>query len=158
MALFQLVGLNADTFAHLADLDEQALAAQGVRSLRAPTASAYPCRVSLQDADVGDALWLLSYEHLAVDSPYRAAGPIYVRVGARTAELAPGEVPPYITRRLISLRAYDSAHLMVAAEVCEGDAVSARLDRLFARAEVEYVQLHNARPGCFACEARRVPG
>ena len=91
-----------------------------------------------------------------MDSPYRASGPIFVRVGAVAAKLAPGEVPPYVTARLISLRAYDAQHLMVAAEVCAGEAVADQLARLFERGDVEYVQLHNARPGCYSCEARRV--
>jgi hypothetical protein len=155
MASFQLFGLAAEAFAHLKSLDGPALAAQGVRKRVATASAAYPCRVSLRDAEEGEELWLLSYEHLAVDSPYRASGPIFVRVGAVAARLAPGEVPPYVTARLISLRAYNARHFMVAAEVSAGEDVAEQLGRLFEREEVEYVQLHNARPGCFSCEARR---
>ncbi|MBO9579260.1 MAG: DUF1203 domain-containing protein, partial [Microbacteriaceae bacterium] len=60
------------------------------------------------------------YEHQPAHSPYRASGPIFVRRDAQRRVLAPGEVPPYVAERLISLRAYDVAHLMVDAEVCEG--------------------------------------
>lgn len=155
MASFQLFGLAPEAFAHLESLSAPALAARGVHKRVAAASVGYPCRVSLRDAEQGEQVWLLSYEHLAVDSPYRASGPIFVRVGALAARLAPGEVPPNVTARLISLRAYDAQHLMVAAEVCPGEAVADRLGQLFERRDVECVQLHNARPGCFSCEARR---
>ena len=90
-----------------------------------------------------------------MDSPHRAAGPICVRKDARQALLAPGEVPDYATRRLMSLRACDAAGMMVAAAVCEGSANAERLDALFGDPAVAYVHLPNARQGCCSCLARR---
>ncbi len=156
MPSFQLCGLPAKNFAHLADLSAGELAAQGIRRVTADSTPGYPCRVSLADAEVGEELFLLSYPHHAVDSPYRSSGPIYVRVGAQEPALAPGVVPTYVSARLMSLRAYDRHHLMVTAQVCAGDQVSVELERMFDQPLVEYVHLHNAKPGCFSCEARRV--
>jgi hypothetical protein len=158
MARFQLVGLEEAQFAGLFELDEAQLAQRGMRRQVADEAPGFPCRISLEDAAIGEELLLLSYAHQPADSPYRASGPIFVRRGARRARLAPGMVPDYVTGRLMSLRAYDSAHLMIAAEVCEGEAAGARLDALFAEASVAYVHLHNARRGCFSCLAQRVTG
>lgn len=155
MSRFQLSGLPASVFSHLGGLDDQALAARGIRRVIADSNPGYPCRVSLVDAEVGEALYLLSHTHHAVDSPYRASGPVFVRVGARTATLAPGEVPLCVTSRLMSARAYDTDHMMVAAQVIEGARVAQTLESLFDRPEILYVQLHNAGPGCFSCEARR---
>jgi hypothetical protein len=64
-------------------------------------------------------------------------------------------VPEYVRRRLISLRAYDGAALMVSAEVVEGAEVGARLAALFRDERTGYVHLHNARPGCYSCAAVR---
>jgi hypothetical protein len=153
--MFRLSGLDPAPFAALFDLDDATLRAQGVLRRRAEADVGFPCRVSLEDAAAGEELLLLPFRHHAVDSPYAASGPIYVRRGARQARLAPGVVPAYVTRRLISLRAYDEAHLMVGAEVAEGDAVAGRLSALFADPGVVYVHLHNARPGCFSCAATR---
>lgn len=152
---FRLNGLDPAGFAPLFALDDAALAARGIRRRRADADFGFPCRISLQDALPGEELLLLSFEHHAVDSPYRALGPIYVRGGVAQARLAPGEVPPYVTRRLISVRAYDRAGMMLAADVVEGVAVAARLERQFADAHTGYVHLHNARPGCFSCVASR---
>lgn len=152
---FRLVGLDVAPFAGLFDLDDAALRARGVRRRIATGAPGFPCRVSLEDAQPGEELLLLSYEHQAVDSPYRAAGPIYVRRHARPRTLAVGEVPPYVSARQMSLRAYSERHLMVDADVCAGVDVAARLRQMFADPKIAYVHLHNAKPGCYSCRAER---
>ena len=154
---FQLIGLDHGEFAGLFELDPDQLARRGIRRCVADAKPGYPCRVSLEDADVGEELLLLSYPHQAADSPYRAAGPVFVRRGARRARLPPGFVPDYVASRLMSLRAYDAAHMMVAAEVCEGAGVADWLRARFADPAVAYVHLHNARRGCYSCLARRAP-
>lgn len=156
MSTFRLVGLDATAFAPLFDLDDDALRARGARRRIATAASGFPCRISLQDAAVGEELLLLPFEHLAEDSPYRASGPIYVRRNAQARNLAAGEVPEYVSARQISLRGYSERHLMVDALVCEGAEVAARIDSLFADPKIAYVHLHNARPGCYSCRAERV--
>jgi hypothetical protein len=152
---FQLAGLDPRPFQALFALDDQALAAHGAMRRIADSAPGYPCRVSLTDAALGEAVLLLSYLHQPTSSPYRSAGPIFIRHGATRAMLAPGEVPPYVTRRLISLRAYDQRDMMVDADVHPGAQVAAALEALFQRRDVAYVDLHNARQGCFSCRAER---
>ena len=153
--MFQITGLDPSPFAPLFDLDDAALRARGARRVRADADPGFPCRVSLEDAAEGEELLVLPWRHHDVDSPYRASGPIFVRRGARPARLAPGEVPPSVSRRLMSLRAYDAGHLMLTAEVVDGAQVAAALAALFADPAVAYVHLHNARPGCYACQATR---
>jgi hypothetical protein len=152
---FRLSGLDPAPFAPLFTLDDSALAARGMRRVVADSDSGYPCRVSLEDARAGQELILVPWEHVAGDTPYRASGPIFVRRGARQRMLVPGEVPLYVSKRQMSLRAYDSAWLMVDATVCEGDAVARELDRLFANVAVARIHLHNARRGCYSCAAER---
>ena len=108
------------------------------------------------DADVGDELLLLPFEHLAALSPYRASGPVFVRARAQRAVLEPGVVPPYVTRRLMSVRAYDASDMMLAGEVCEGAEVPATLERLMEDVAVSFIHLHNAKRGCFSCRVERV--
>ena len=112
--------------------------------------------MSLADAEAGDELLLLPFEHLSTGSPYRASGPVFVRRGARRAVLAPGEIPPYVTRRWMSVRAYDADDMMVAAEVCDGAEVRAVIERLIADEAVAFIHLHNAKRGCFSCRVERV--
>ena len=156
MPSFRLVGLAADNFEPFFAMNDAELAALGARRVVADAPVGFPCRVSLEDAAVGDELLLLPFEHLSARSPYRASGPVYVRARARRAVLEPGVVPPYVTRRLMSVRAYDASDMMVAGEVCEGADVHATLQRLVADDAVAFIHLHNARRGCFSCRVERV--
>lgn len=156
MSTFRLVGLDPAALVPLFDLDEAGLQARGARRRVAMETPGFPCRISLQDAAIGEDLLLLPFEHLAEDSPYRASGPIYVRRNAQPRQLAPGEVPPYVSARQISLRGYSARHLMVDAVVCEGADVAAQIEQMFADPKIAYAHLHNARPGCYSCRAERV--
>ncbi len=115
----------------------------------------YPCRVSLEDAAVGETVLSLPFVHHDVDTPYRSSGPIFVRPEAETARPEVGEVPVMFNHRLLSLRAYDSPGFMVDSTVIQGDEIGATIQRLFADPSVEYIHVHNARPGCFNCRVER---
>ncbi len=155
MSSFRLVGLAADDFEPLFALDERTLAERGVRRVVADQAFGFPCRVSLEDAAVGDELLLLPFEHLRTRSPYRASGPVFVRAGARRAVLEPGLLPPYVTRRWMSVRAYDADDMMTAADVCDGAEVHGVIERLLADDAVAFLHLHNAKRGCYSCRVER---
>ena len=156
MPSFQLVGLPAEPFEPVFELPESKLAALGAKRVIATEHPGYPCRISLLDAGVGEELLLLTYTHHRVASPYYASGPIYVRRGATRRILGVGEVPDYVSRRLISTRAYDPAHMMVSAEVCDGADVGSHIEGLLLDERVAYIHLHNAKRGCFSCLATRV--
>ena len=156
MTSFAISALSERPFATLFELEDGELAARNMRRLRADSMPGYPCRVSLQDASVGEELLLLPFKHLPDASPYRASGPIFVRRGARRAVLGAGEIPASVSSRLISVRAYDAAHWMLHAEVCAGDALAAHFERVFADPAVAYLHLHNAKPGCYSCRVDRV--
>ena len=157
MPSFQIVGLSPAPFEPLFALPAEVLAARGIKRVRAASGAGYPCRVGLAEADAGDELLLLPFEHQPANSPYRASGPIYVKVGARQRTMAVGEIPESVRRRQISLRAYDADDLIVNAEVCEGESVGAEIERLFANPLVRYLHLHNAKRGCYSCLVRRIP-
>jgi Protein of unknown function (DUF1203) len=110
----------------------------------------YPCRVSLEDAPAGEELILISHEHQAASSPYRAAGPIYVRRSATETAVLTNEVPQQFRTRLLSVRAYDAKDFIVDAEVEEGVRLAALIERFFANPEVAYLHVHYARRGCYA--------
>jgi hypothetical protein len=156
MHAFQLVGIDHAPFEHLFKLTDGQLGEFGAVRRIATASTGFPCRVSLEDADTGDELLLLPYAHHPVESPYRASGPIFVRRGARQRTLPIGEVPTYVTRRVISLRAYDAAHMMVDAAVCEGTLVATELQRFLDNDDVAYIHLHNAKQGCFSCRVDRM--
>ena len=155
MSTYRFIGLNAALFEPLFELSDEELARMGAKRCTADEKPGFPCRISLEDAEVGEELLLLAFEHQAAASPYRASGPIFVRRGATQRTLDAANLPPYISRRLMSVRAYDGAHMMVDAAVCEGTAVAGEIERQLANASVAYIHLHNAKRGCFSCRVER---
>lgn len=156
MASFQLSGIPHEPYADLFDLSDDDLAKHHAKRMIADADFGFPCRISLRDARIGDELLLLPYRHLSGNSPYRAAGPVFVSRHAVRQILPPGDVPPSVSRRLISLRAYDADDRMLSGQVSEGDRVAEALTALFDATQTAYVHLHNAGRGCFSCVARRV--
>ena len=152
---FQFHALSAEQFRDLTGRTDAELAAIGVRRLVVDENPGYPCRVSLSDGEVGEVVYLLSHVHHDVASPYRSAGPIFVREGVPTARPAPNEIPLMFRHRLLSVRAYDEAALMVGAEVVQGEALEATIRRLLEDPSVSYLHIHNAKPGCFNCRVDR---
>jgi hypothetical protein len=153
---FRIHALPAEPFAPLFALSDDALRDRGIRRIVADGRPAYPCRVSLQDAIEGDALLLLPHEHHAVDTPYRASGPVYVREAATQAQPGIDDVPALLRTRLLSLRAYDARGMMAWADVVEGTQVETGIVQLFAIERVAYLHIHYAKPGCYACRVSRV--
>ncbi|HYG07850.1 MAG TPA: DUF1203 domain-containing protein [Stenotrophomonas sp.] len=156
MASFQLSGIDPRPLQPLFDLDAAALAAHGAVRCIASSDHGFPCRVSLRDAAVGEELLLLPYWHQPAASPYRASGPVFVRRDAVAARLAVDEVPDYVRRRLISLRAYNHGDRIATAEVLPGTEVAGWLQAQLGDRHIAYVHLHNARYGCYSCRADRV--
>jgi hypothetical protein len=152
---FQLVGIPFEPFASLFSLDDHELAELDARRVIATEKPGYPCRVSLADAEIGEELLLLPYTHQPARSPYRASGPIFVRKAARPCKLAAGVIPDYVSLRQMSVRAYDAAHLMLDAAVCEGKATAPTITGMFDNSDVAYIHLHNAKRGCFSCRVDR---
>jgi len=152
---FRFVALPFEPFAPLFEMDDAALRALGAQRMRVEEKPGTPCRVSLEDAEVGETVVLVPFTHHDVASPYRASGPIFVRRGARRAMPAPGEVPLLLRHRLLSIRGYDRAGMMVAADLVTGSELEPVLYRMLSEETVDYLHVHNAKPGCFACRVER---
>jgi hypothetical protein len=152
---FRLVGLAPEPFAPFFALTDEQLAERGIQRVVADRKPGFPCRISLVDAEIGEPLLLLPYCHQPAKSPYQASGPIFIRSGARQRVADASEVPPYVTDRLMSVRAYDERDFIVDAEVCAGVDVAATIRRMFEDAQVRYIHLHNAKRGCFSCRVER---
>ena len=148
---FRITGLPAESFHELFALSDAELAARGAVRRIADAKPGFPCRISLTDAEPGDEVILTHFEHHAVASPFRASHAIYVREGAEPAVLAVGEVPVMLRSRLLSLRAFDAAGMLLEADVVDGRELDPVLDRMVQRAA--YVHIHFAKPGCYAARA-----
>jgi len=152
---FRISGLDPREFTDYAAMTDAELARHRAKRCTATEYPGYPCRVTLDDAQPGEEVILLNYEHLPVDSPYRSSHAIYVRAGATRPYEGLDEVPPALARRLLSVRAFDAAGNMVSGEVLEGRDLAPYLEAQLANREVAYLHAHYARRGCFAARIDR---
>jgi len=151
---FRITGLPAAEFAHWFTLSDAELAQRHAVRRTVDSKPGYPCRISLTDAEVGDDVLLINYEHLAVDSPYRSRHAIYIRPGERTFD-AVDKVPPMLRARLLSLRAFDADGMLANADVVDGRDLEGAIARLFGDERVAYLHAHFAKPGCYAARVDR---
>lgn len=152
---YRITGLSPEPFRSLFGLSEAALAAHGVQRWTAEAGSRLPDRIELRDAAPGETLLLVNHEHQPAATPYRASHAIFVREGATTAYAREDEIPEAMRSRVLSLRAFDAAHLMVDAELVDGRDAEAAIARLFAQPAVDYIQAHYATRGCYAARIER---
>lgn len=151
---FRITGLDAAPFRDLHALPDDALAEKGMRRVRIEQKHAAPCRISLDDAEIGESVLLLNFEHLPVDTPYRQQGPIFVRETENRFDQT-GVIPPALARRPLSLRGFDGDDMMIEADLVDGAEAPALIERFFANPEVKYIHAHYARRGCYAALIER---
>jgi len=152
---FQISPLSIESFSHLFGQDSDSLLKQGVQRIVADSDPGYPCRVSLQDATVGERVLLMNYEHQPMPTPFRSSHAIYVREAASPATLERNEIPEALRHRLLSVRAFDVAGMIIDADVTEGERLEPLIERMFANDCVDYLHIHNARLGCYLALAER---
>lgn len=152
---FVVTGLPVEPFRPLFGLDAAALAARGVVRMTADSKPGFPCRITLEDAEPGETVLLLNHEHLAVDTPYRSRHAIFVRESAKAPARVDGVVPPVMATRLLSLRAFDAADMMIDAEVVEGTDAAPLIERFLHNPATAYLHAHAARRGCFVARIDR---
>jgi hypothetical protein len=152
---FRITGLPAEDFTDLFALSEDELAVRGAaRRIADGRSPGYPCRVSLTDAEAGDELLLVNYEHHPVASPYRMRFAVYVRKGETTYD-AVDAVPEQLRIRTLAVRAFDAAAMMTGWELVEGRDLEGAIERLFANPLAAYLHIHYAAPGCYAAQVER---
>lgn len=153
---FQIRSLPRARFEHLFSQSVESLAEQNIarETVRVPQST--PCRISLQDAEVGESVLLLNYQHLPEASPFRSSHAIYVREHAENAAVDINRVPEFFRHRLLSLRLFDHRHYLIGAEVVDGKAMESAVEQLFEQSDAVYMHLHFAKPGCFAARLERV--
>jgi hypothetical protein len=152
---FKIIPLKSAEFSPLFHMSDADLRNIGAVRMVADKKPGFPCRVSLEDAEIGEDVILLPYQHHQVQSPYQAVGPIFVRKCANTTSLEINDIPLMLTTRMLSVRAYNNAAMMVEAVVTEGRNLKETVERLFENQDTSYLHIHNAKPGCYNCRVER---
>ena len=152
---FQISALNIDKFSHLFGQDQEALARLGVQRKVVDNNPGFPCRVSLRDAEVGEKVLLMNYEHQPLPTPFRSSHAIFVREGASQAIPDRNEVPNMFRHRFLSVRALDASGMMIDADVIDGERLESLIEHLLANKSTNNLHIHNAKPGCYAALVER---
>jgi len=152
---FRFSALSVEQFSHLFGKNIETLAQQGVERVIADGKPGYPCRVSLQDAEVGEEVLLMNYEHQPAATPYRSSHAIYVREWAVQATPVTNEVPEMFRHRLLSVRAFDASGRIIDADVVDGKSLESLIERMLENKSTDYLHIHNAKLGCYAAKVER---
>lgn len=152
---FRITGIEPGPFQHLFDMSDDELAAMRAKRYVADSKPGFPCRISLEDAEPGETVILAPYSHQTAETAYKSNGPIFVREAAKRRFEAVDVVPEQLASRLLSLRAYDDAGMMIDADVVEGRELGAHIARMLGNADAAYIHAHFARRGCYAALIER---
>ncbi|NRA68728.1 MAG: DUF1203 domain-containing protein [Pseudobacteriovorax sp.] len=82
-------------FQDLFAMDDVERTKNGVTLVKAQCKPGYPCRVSLKDAEISEFLFLLNYEHLSGESPFRSSHAIFIRKDAESCKIYEQEIPKF---------------------------------------------------------------
>jgi hypothetical protein len=152
---FRVSGLRPEPFRHLYGLPDADLLALGAYRYKVDKTPGFPDRIELRDLAPGETALLVNYTHQAADTPYRASHAIFVREGAEQTCSVVDEIPEVMQRRMLSLRAFDSAHMMVDATLVDGRQARETVERLLGNDAIAYIQAHYAQRGCYAARIER---
>lgn len=141
---------NDFTIQPISDVAAAAHRADGGEIYVADSFPGYPCRQCLQDAPVGDELILVSHDPFSGESPYRSASPIFLHRETCASPSSEAELPKQLTRRQLSVRAFDAAELMIDAAVIDGADLGATITGFFKADATRTIHVHNASRGCWA--------
>ena len=152
---YRIRGLDPAPLQPLFAMADEDLAARGIMRMTVTQKPNFPCRVTLEDRDIGEQVLLLNHVSHDVANPYRASHAIFVTQGADEAAEFVDEVPPVFATRVLSLRGFDNQGLMAEAMLTQPGEADAAIRRLFANPDIVTIHAHNATRGCFAARIER---
>jgi hypothetical protein len=151
---YRIIGLDPQPFVSLFALDDEELKSRGIvrMTVDSPT---FPCRISLRDCRLGEEVLLLNHVSHDVANPYRASHAIFVSKSANEAAEYVDAIPPALDRRILSLRAFDDAGMMVDAAIAQPGEADPAIRKLLDNPSAAHIDAHNAIRGCFAARIER---
>ncbi|MBX2880168.1 MAG: DUF1203 domain-containing protein [Granulosicoccus sp.] len=152
---FVIRGLERRRFEPFFALSTAELAAKSIVRTCITKDGGAPCRLSLADLDPGESALLLNYQHLPESSPFQSSHALYVGENRSDVQLLVNEVPEVMRCRLLSVRTFNRDQMMLDADVIEGDDLGNTLNAMFERVDATFVDIHYAKPGCWAARAHR---
>jgi hypothetical protein len=148
-------GLDPAFYRLLFGLSETELAERGAVRMTVTEKPSFPCRVTLEDRDIGETVLLLNHVSHDVANPYRASHAIFVSEGAELAAEFIDRIPPVFETRVLSLRGFDEKGMMGDAVLTQPGEADAGIRKLFENPDIVTIHAHNAARGCFSAKIER---
>jgi len=155
MMNYKISGLKAEPFAHLFGQSESYLNKHNAIRQTVACYPGYPDRISLCDIPVGETALLINHIYQPAATPYFGTHAIYIREGCTRQGIYLNELPEVMQGRILSLRAFDDKHFLIEADIVEGKSAESLIAQFFNDPQVSYIQIHNAKRGCYSCFAER---
>lgn len=124
------------------------------RLVTADSPHGYPCRHCLRWAQAGERMILFPFAAVPPGRPYSETGPIFVHAEPCERYAATDEFPAAF-REGRTIRAYNSDHDMIAAEIANGEGPEAVIERFLQKPETAFVHVRSSTRGCFTMEIER---
>jgi|SRR5437868_11269920 len=152
---YRITGLDPAPYRPLFGLSDEELANRRIVRMTVTEKPGFPCRVTLEDREIGESVLLLNHVSHDVANPYRASHAIFVVDAATEAAEYVNEVPPVFERRVLALRGFDKDGMMADAFLAQPGEADAGIRRLLADRKIETIHAHNAVRGCFSAKIER---
>ena len=123
--------------------------------ITADSPNGYPCRHCLRWAQPGERMILFPFAAIAPGRPYSESGPIFVHTEPCDRYATTHEFPPEFRNGRV-IRAYNSKHEIIAAEVANGEGPEPVIERFLQRSETAFVHVRSASHGCYTMEVERL--
>ena len=115
----------------------------------------FPCRHCLRYARSGERMILFPYTAIPAGHPYSESGPIFVHAESCERYHARDEFPADFRKGRV-MRAYNSSYDMIDAEVVNGDAPEAIIEKLLQKPETAFVDARSVTHGCYTFRIQRL--
>jgi Protein of unknown function (DUF1203) len=114
----------------------------------ADSSGGFPCRHCLRYAQSGERMILFPYAAIPAGHPYSESGPIFVHAEPCERYHATDEFPADFRKGRV-MRAYNSNYDMIDAEVVNGGAPEAIIEKLLQKPETAFVDARSVTHGCY---------
>jgi len=152
---YRIRGLDPTPYRPLFGLSDGELASRGAARMTVTQKPSFPCRVSLTDREIGETVLLVNHVSHDVRGPYRASHAIFVTQSDDEAAEFVDEVPPVFATRIMSMRGFDAAGMMVDAALAQPGNADAVIRQLLTNPAIATIHAHNAVRGCFSAAIER---
>jgi hypothetical protein len=116
-----------------------------------------PCRQCLRDFVVGkERRILFTHDAFAETEPLPLPGPVFIHEAACERYPEDGGFPRDLLSHALTLEAYARGRRLRAQEHVSGEEVERAVERLLARADVDYLHVRDTAAGCYDCRIERL--